>query len=90
MDALCLLVILLLVPQTSALDPCARKPLPANAVECFALNSVDVIYTCKPGWVGRLCEVPYSRRCRNGGIRTVEGGCRCPPGFEGAICELKV
>lgn len=41
---------------------------------------------CPENLIGEACDVPCF--CYNGGVCRDEGGCICPPGFSGELCEV--
>uniref|UniRef100_A0A1I8AU30 EGF-like domain-containing protein n=1 Tax=Steinernema glaseri TaxID=37863 RepID=A0A1I8AU30_9BILA len=72
------------------LSPCAGEANPcANGATCQPVGVFDFLCRCPEGWTGRFCDRLDSRQCQNGGVRTEEGSCLCPSGFEGTSCELK-
>uniref|UniRef100_A0A1I8APT3 Delta like non-canonical Notch ligand 1 n=1 Tax=Steinernema glaseri TaxID=37863 RepID=A0A1I8APT3_9BILA len=74
-----------------ALSPCAGEANPcANGATCQHIGVFDFLCRCAKGWTGRFCDRLDSRQCQNGGVRTEEGSCLCPSGFEGTSCELAV
>ncbi|XP_071838865.1 IgGFc-binding protein-like isoform X2 [Apostichopus japonicus] len=45
-----------------------------------------IVRSCPENLIGEACDVPCF--CYNGGVCRDEGGCICPPGFSGELCEV--